>query len=203
MANVFDRDRAKPEGDVDRLSERGWEQARGLGRRLEGHGLEVIVASTMRRAQETAGGINEVLGLPVETDPDLHELRQSDAFYASRGDFGDTATLNWMPSAPRDHAEPGAESFEQMLGRVRRVRDRMEARAGDERILLVSHYGFIHFFLGLALFDDAFGPEHLIPLWYAGHANTGITLFERRNRRMDGIDFDGWHLTTWNDQGHL
>ena len=203
LANDADRDGHKRPDDWDALSDRGWEQARGLGRRLEGHGLEVIVASTMRRAQETAGGINEVLGLPVETDPDLHELRQSDAFYASRGDFGDTASLNWMPSAARDHAEPGAESFEQMLGRVRRVRDRMEARAGDERILLVSHYGFIHFFLGLALFDDAFGPEHLIPLWYAGHANTGITLFERRNRRMDGIDFDGWHLTTWNDQGHL
>ena len=38
----------------------------------------------MRRAQETAQGIAEVLGLPIETDPDLHELRQSDAFYALR-----------------------------------------------------------------------------------------------------------------------
>jgi probable phosphoglycerate mutase len=203
LANDADRAGHKRPDDWDALSDRGWEQARGLGRRLEGHGLEVIVASTMRRAQETAGGINEVLGLPVETDPDLHELRQSDAFYASRGDFGDTASLNWMPSAARDHAEPGAESFEQMLGRVRRVRDRMEARAGDERILLVSHYGFIHFFLGHALFGDAFGPEHLIPLWFAGHANTGITVFQRRNRRMDGMDFDGWHLMTWNDQAHL
>ncbi len=203
LANQYDRaGRPRPDG-WDALSERGWEQARGLGRRLEGHGIEVIVASTMRRAQETAEGINEVLGLPVETDPDLHELRQSDAFYASGGNFGDTATLNWMPDAPRDHAEPGAESFDDMLGRVARVRERMEARAGDERILLVSHYGFLHFFLGLALFGDEFGPQHLIPLWYAGHANTGITVFEHRNRRMDGMDFDGWHLTTWNDQAHL
>ena len=60
---------------------------------------------------------------------------------------------------------------------------------GDERILLVTHYGWLHFFLGHALFGDAFGPEHLIPLWYAAHANTGITVFERRNRRMDGMDF--------------
>ena len=43
-----------------------------------------------------------------------------------------------------------------------RVRERMEARAGDERILLVTHYGWLHFFLGLTLFRDAFGPEHLI-----------------------------------------
>jgi len=203
LANEADKaGRERPE-DWDGLSERGWEQARGLGRRLEGEGIEVIVASTMRRAQETAQGINEVLGLEIETDPDLHELKQSDAFYASRGDFGDTATLNWMPTAPRDHAEPGAESFDAMLARVRRVRDRMEARAGDQRLLLVTHYGWLHFFLGHALFGDAFGPEHLIPLWYAGHANTGISVFQRRNRRMDGMDFDGWHLQTWNDQGHL
>jgi probable phosphoglycerate mutase len=203
LANAHDRAGRQRPAEWDALSERGWEQARGLGRRLEGHGIEVIVASTMRRAQETAEGINEVLGLPVETDPDLHELRQSDAFYDAGGDFGDTATLNWMPGAPRDFAEPGAESFDDMLGRVVRVRERMEARAGDERILLVSHYGFIHFFLGHALFGDGFGPRHLIPLWYAAHANTGITVFERRNRRMDGMDFDGWHLTTWNDQAHL
>jgi 2,3-bisphosphoglycerate-dependent phosphoglycerate mutase len=203
LANESDRSGRRRPADWDALSERGWEQARGLGRRLEGRGIDVIVASTMRRAQETAEGINEVLGLPVETDPDLHELRQSDAFYAAGPDFGDTATLNWMPAAPRDFAKPGAESFDRMLARVTRVRDRMEARAREERILLVSHYGFIHFFLGLALFGDAFGPEHLIPLWYAGHANTGITVFERRNRRMDGMDFDGWHLITWNDQGHL
>ena len=203
LANEADRAGRPRPADWDALSERGWEQARGLGRRLEGHGIEVIVASTMRRAQETAQGINEVLGLPVETDPDLHELRQSDAFYAAVPEFGDTASLNWMPTAPRDHAEPGAESFDTMLARVVRVRERMEARAGDERILLVTHYGFIHFFLGHALFGDAFGPQHLIPLWYAAHANTGITVFERRNRRMAGMDFDGWHLTTWNDQAHL
>src|SRR5215210_3038375 len=77
-----------------------WDQARGLGRRLAGERIEVIVASTMRRAQETAQGINEVLGLEIETDPDLHELRQSDAFYSARGDFGGTASLNWMPTAP-------------------------------------------------------------------------------------------------------
>jgi broad specificity phosphatase PhoE len=90
-----------------------------------------------------------------------------------------------------------------MLARVVRVRERVEARAAEKRILLVSHYGFIHFFLGHALFGEEFSPRHLIPLWYAAHANTGITVFERRNRRMDGMDFDGWHLLTWNDQSHL
>jgi broad specificity phosphatase PhoE len=203
LANEADRARRPRPDDWDALSAQGWEQARDLGRRLRGHDLEVIVASNMRRAQETAQGIAEVLGLEVEIDPDLHELRQSDAFYNSGPDFGDTATLNWMPTAPRDFAKPGAESFDAMLTRVRRVQQRMEERAGEQRIVLVTHYGFLHFLLGRVLFHDAFGPEHLVPLWYAGHANTGISVFEHRARRMDGMDFSGWGLLTWNDQAHL
>ncbi len=203
LANEADKAGAPRPADWDALSRRGWEQARGLGRRLEGHGIGLIVASTMRRAQETAAGINEVLGVPVEIDPDLHELMQSDAFYGAVPEFADTASLNWMPTAPRDFAEPGAESFDAMLARVVRVRDRIEARAGDERLLLVTHYGWLHFFLGHTLFRDEFGPEHLLGLWLAGHANTGISVFERRARRMDGMDFSGWGLTTWNDQAHL
>jgi broad specificity phosphatase PhoE len=203
VANAADRARERRPPDADRLSERGWEQARGVGRRLQGEGLELIVCSDMRRARETAEGIAEVLDLPIEVEPELRELRQSDAFYASGPDFGDTATLNWMPQAPRDHAEPGAESFNAMVARVQLVQDRMEQRAGDQRIVLVTHYGFLHFLLGRVLFRDEFGPEHLIPLWFAGHANTGISVFERRARRMDGMDFSGWGLMTWNDQGHL
>ena len=203
LANAADTAGERRPADWDALSERGWEQARGLGRRLEDHGIEVVVASTMRRAQETARGIDEILGLPIETDPDLHELKQSDAFYGAVPECGETASLNWMPTAPRDFAQPGAESFAAMLARVQSVRERMEERAADQRILLVSHYGWLHFCLGLTLFGDDFGPEHLPGLWLAGHANTGISVFQRRARHMDGMDFSGWGLTTWNDQAHL
>ena len=204
VANLSDRNGAKRPEDADRLSELGWEQARGLGRRLRDTGLELIVASTMGRAQETAQGIAEVLGLPVETDPDLFEVRQSDAFYAASPDYGDTATLNWMPGAAPGYAEPGAESFDDIVGRVRRVQERLAERAAERRVLAVSHHGFLHFFLGVTLFGDDFSPRHVPGLYQAGHANTGITIFERRARRvMDGMDFSGWVLTTWNDQAHL
>jgi probable phosphoglycerate mutase len=203
VANVFDRDRARPEGDVDRLSERGWEQARGLGRRLQDEGIETIIASPMRRAQETASAINEVLDLPLSTDEELFEVRQSDAFYANLPHAAEHATLAWMPTAPRDETRDGAESFAEILGRVVRVRERLEA-AGAERILAVSHYGFLHFLLGLTMFDEDFGPEHLRGVYSLGHANTGISIFTRHERRLlDGIPFPGWALTTWNDRAHL
>jgi broad specificity phosphatase PhoE len=203
VANVFDREKTRPEGEVDRLSERGWEQARGLGHRLEGEGLETIVASPMRRAQETAEAINEVLDLPLATDDDLFEVRQSDAFYAGLPHAPEHATLAWMPTAPRDEAPEGAESFDDILGRVVRVRERLEA-AGTERILAVSHYGFLHYLLGLTMFGDDFGPEHLLATYRLGHANTGISIFTRHeHRELDGIELPGWALTTWNDRAHL
>jgi broad specificity phosphatase PhoE len=203
VANVFDRDRARPEGDVDRLADRGWEQARGLGRRLQDEGIETILASPMRRAQETASAINEVLDLPLATDEDLFEVRQSDAFYANLPDAAEHATLAWMPTAPRDEAPEGAESFAEILGRVKRVRERLEA-SGAERILAVSHYGFLHFLLGLTMFGDDFGPEHVLRVYSLGHANTGISIFTRHEHRvLDGIPFPGWALTTWNDRAHL
>jgi broad specificity phosphatase PhoE len=204
LANQYDRAGRPRPAEWDALSERGWEQARGLGRRLEGHGIERIVASTMRRAQETAQGINELLALPIETDPDLHEVRQSDAFYASSPDYGTTATLYWMPTADPDYAEPGAESFNQIVARVKRVQQRLAHEAEERRILAVSHYGFLHFFLGCTMFGEGFGPQHVLPIHQSGHANTGITIFERRAHRvMDGVDLPGWILTTWNDQAHL
>jgi len=204
VANLSDRNGDKRPEDADRLSERGWEQARGLGRRLEGEGLELIVASPMTRAQETAQGIAEVLGLPIETDEDLYEVRQSDAFYASSPDFGDTGTLSWMPTADPSYAPPGAESFADVVARVRRVQERLAEIASERRVVAVSHHNFLHFFLGVTFFGDDYTPAMMRGLYQAGHANTGITIFERvEHRSMDGVDLPGWVLTTWNDRAHL
>jgi broad specificity phosphatase PhoE len=204
VANLSDRNGHKRPDDADRLSEHGWEQARGLGRRLEGEGLELIVASPMTRAQETAQGIAEVLDLPIETDEDLFEVRQSDAFYAASPDYGATGSLSWMPTADRSHAEPGAESFEDIVARVHRVQERLGELASERRMVAVSHHNFLHFFLGVTLFGERFTPELMPGLYQAGHANTGITIFERVARReMDGVDLPGWVLTTWNDRAHL
>jgi broad specificity phosphatase PhoE len=204
VANVADRTmQAEPE-DADRLSERGWEQAKGLGKRLENEGIEAIVASPFGRAQETAQGIGEVLGLTHETDPDLYEVRQSDAYRQASPHYEGTGHVSWMPEHPPEHAEPGAESFAQIVGRVRRVQERLEARIFDERVLCVSHWGFLHFFLGAAIFREAFSPQHLPALYRISHMNTGITLFHhRRDYLIEGVRFDGWALQTWNDQAHL
>jgi broad specificity phosphatase PhoE len=204
VANVADRNGEPRPQDSDRLSDRGWEQARGVGRRLRGEGIDAILTSHYKRAQETGQAIGEILGVEIEVDPDLHEVRQSDQFYASSPDFGDTANALWMPTADPDFAEPGAESFNDVVARVHRVQDRLIERAEQQRLLAVSHWGFLHFFLGVSLFAEDFSPAHLLPLYRISHANTGISIFDRRDDwEVDGAHFGGWGLRTWNDQGHL
>jgi broad specificity phosphatase PhoE len=202
-ANVFDRGGEQPEDGGDRLTEHGWEQARGLAERLRGEGLEAIVASPMRRAQETAAAIGEALDLPVTTDDDLFELVQSDAYHADRSTRAEHASLAWMPDAPPDESTPGAESFSEIVGRVSRARARLEA-VDAERVLVVSHHDVLHFLLGLVMFEDGFAPGHLPGLYRLRHANTGISIFTYDEERvMDGISLPGWSLTTWNDRAHL
>ena len=202
--NVADRELRPEPHDGDRLSERGWEQARGLGKRLEDEGIEAIVASPFGRAQETAQGIGEVLGLTHETDDDLFEVRQSDAYRAASPNYEGTGHVSWMPNHAPEHAEPGAESFAEIVAHVHRVQQRLEQRLADQRILCVSHWGFLHFFLGATIFREAFSPQHLPALYRISHINTGITLFHhRRDYLIEGIRFDGWALQTWNDQAHL
>jgi broad specificity phosphatase PhoE len=204
VANLADRGMEREPDDADRLSERGWEQARGLGERLRGEGIETILASPFRRAQETAEAIGDVLGLGFTTDEDLYEVTQSDAYRAASPDYRGTGHISWMPDAPPDHAEPGAESFAGIVARVERVRERLEARIEDERVLCVSHWGFMHFFLGATIFREDFAPIHLPALYRMSHINTGITIFEkRRDYVIEGIPFDGWALSTWNDRAHL
>jgi len=204
VANVADRELRRRPLDADRLSPAGFEQARTLARRLAGQGLDGIVTSPYRRARETAAVIGETLGLHVEVDRELHELRQADAYYAAAPDYGTTGAISWMPRSDPDAAAPGAESFNEVVGRVRAVQERLGARAERERLLCVTHWGFLHFFLGVSMFGDAFAPAHLAPLFRISHANTGITLFERRAPwALDGVAFEGWALHTWNDRGEL
>jgi probable phosphoglycerate mutase len=203
--NLADRQMETTPDGGDRLTERGWEQARGLGERLRGEDIQAILASPFGRAQETAQAIGEVLELPYETDEDLHEVRQSDAYRAASPEYKGTGHISWMVDAPPDHAEAGAESFAEIVARVRRVIGRLDERVADERVLCVAHWGFLHFVLGAVIFREAFAPAHLPALYRMSHINTGITLFERRrdDYRIEGIDFSGWSLLTWNDQAHL
>jgi broad specificity phosphatase PhoE len=56
------------------LSDEGRRQARDVAQRMTPQGIERLVASSLRRARETAQVLSEHLGIPVEIDAGLNEI---------------------------------------------------------------------------------------------------------------------------------
>jgi probable phosphoglycerate mutase len=137
------------------LSRTGRAEAEAAAARAAELGIEVIVASPLRRTRETAEIVAARLGLPVEFDEDLVEL-----------DFGDLEGLTFdeartkHPLAARRFgadvtvAAPGGESVMDVSTRVARARRRLLARHEGRSVLVVSHVTPIKLLLAAALDVD-------------------------------------------------
>ncbi len=145
------------------LTEVGRRQAGAAARYLaERGGIAAVFSSPLQRAYETAAMAAKALGLDVTVDDDLIET-----------DFGAWDGLTFAEAAERDPelhrrwlqdtgiSPPGGESFEAVLDRASRVRERIIAAHQGTTVLVVSHVTPIKMLLRLAL--DA-GPGILYRL---------------------------------------
>jgi ribonuclease H / adenosylcobalamin/alpha-ribazole phosphatase len=145
------------------LTELGRRQAEAAARYLaERGGIAAVVSSPLQRAYDTAATAAKALGLDVTADDDLIET-----------DFGAWEGLTFAEAAGRDpelHRRwlrdtstepPGGESFDDVLVRVCRARERIIDRYQGATVLVVSHVTPIKTLLRLAL--DA-GPGVLYRL---------------------------------------
>jgi ribonuclease H / adenosylcobalamin/alpha-ribazole phosphatase len=122
------------------LSRTGRAEAEAAAARAAELGIEVIVASPLRRTRETAEIVAATLGLPVEFDDDLVEL-----------DFGDIEGLTFEEAAKKHPlaarrfgsdvttAAPGGESVMDVSTRVARARRRILERHAGKSVLVVTH----------------------------------------------------------------
>ena len=135
------------------LTELGRRQATAAARYLaQRGGIAAVISSPLQRAYDTATAAAKALGLDVTVDDDLIET-----------DFGAWEGLTFAEAAQRDpdlHSRwlrdtattpPGGESFDEVLERVSRARDRIVAGHQDATVLLVSHVTPIKMLLRLAL----------------------------------------------------
>jgi probable phosphoglycerate mutase len=134
------------------LSRTGRAEAEAAGVRLKDLGVEVIVASPLRRTRETAEVVAATLGLPVAVDEDLAEL-----------DFGDLEGLTLdearakHPLAARRFLDdvtvpaPGGESIADVEARVARARRRILSQHAGRTVLVVSHVTPIKLMLAAGL----------------------------------------------------
>lgn len=188
------------------LSPLGHRQAVAVADRLRNEHLHdappsptLLVASPIRRAQETAAAIATQLQLDVTTDPDLEEVRpgaaegmtwdQYTAFYGN--------TEGWDPAVP---FAPGAEAWSDFARRVSAAIDRITLANEHATVLLVAHGGVVdasvfHFF-GL-------DPETQSPIDFET-TNASITEWERRTFLPTEDDaVHRWRLRRYNDAAHV
>jgi ribonuclease H / adenosylcobalamin/alpha-ribazole phosphatase len=139
------------------LSRTGRAEAQAAAERMKGLGIEVVLASPLRRTRETAEVVAAALGVPVTFDEDLVEL-----------DFGDLEGLTFdearakHPLAARRFldgvtvAAPGGESIADVGARVARARRRILSEHAGRTVLVVSHVTPIKLMLaaGLGVGDE-------------------------------------------------
>jgi probable phosphoglycerate mutase len=134
-------------GDPELTSD-GLAQARAAARRLAGGAegdavfgpIDVIVASPLRRTQQTAQAVAELAGLEVHTDEGFREMDfgglEGLSFAEARARYPDelTAFLSSVHTAA-----PGGESVEQAGARAAAARDRTASRFARKTVLIVTH----------------------------------------------------------------
>jgi 2,3-bisphosphoglycerate-dependent phosphoglycerate mutase len=115
------------------LSATGREQARLLGERRRNDGIDLVIASDLNRAVETAKVAFDGSGIPVMLDWRLREC-----------DYG---SMNRMPRARLDTERrrrldepfPAGESWRQALARVAGALDEIARERSGQSVLLIGH----------------------------------------------------------------
>jgi broad specificity phosphatase PhoE len=165
------------------LNDVGREQAAQLAERLDG--VDVVYASDLARARETADILAVRLELPVLVDRRLRER----SFGAWEGrtrpeieaDFA-AAHARWLagdgPGA--DDAEP----FADFAGRVRSFLDDVLERHPDETVLVVAHGGSIRVIHALAKGLDYVRDHRLIP----GVPNCTVARYAAEDGKLTPVD---------------
>jgi probable phosphoglycerate mutase len=122
------------------LTDVGLQQAAAAAKRLASAGIDVIVASPLLRARQTAGEVAATTGAPVVTDDGFRET-----------DFGAWEGLTFAEVRERWPAEvsawladpavppPDGESFTQVSERVSAALQRVLADRAGQTVLIVSH----------------------------------------------------------------
>lgn len=180
------------------LTDLGRRQAELLRERLRAERLtaDVLYASTLPRAQETAQYVADAIGLPIIDEDDLQELRVGDADGMSTDDW----SAKWpglresLSANPYQEFAPGGESWATFLSRVGAALTDLVARHPDQRVVAVTHGGVIH-----GAFAAAFGLGPTATRVRINPENTSLNRWSHHPEPGQPL----WTLHSFNDDAHL
>ena len=118
------------------LTELGRQQAAALGQKTANLGIDLIIASPLQRAVDTAKAVSAVCGAPIVTDDRL--IEQDYGIYEGEDRKNSAFQANKRMFAFR---YPQGESMMQLAGRVYGLLEDVKKQHGDKTVLLVCHNG--------------------------------------------------------------
>ncbi|MFA6476458.1 MAG: histidine phosphatase family protein [Candidatus Paceibacterota bacterium] len=130
-------------GDYDdHLSEEGVRQAGALAEILGDKGIEVIFASPLIRAQETAQILSEKSGSEIKTVPNLKERNQYGILTGmEKGEAKEKYPEMALALKDRLNTIEGAESYQDFSDRLVQAFDEIVSLPGLNTIAIVTHGG--------------------------------------------------------------
>ncbi len=127
------------------LSARGRAQAEALGSELEGQGIDVLLASDLLRAAQTAAILGKALGLEPMLDARLRELDIGRWAGLTRAEIAqrDPEALARFETGDPDARAGGGESRRELHGRVREFARQQSRQHAGRLVAVVAHMGAI------------------------------------------------------------
>jgi len=187
-------------------------QAERLCDRLAATGeiaADVLIASTMRRAKETAEIIAPALDLPIIFDDEVQEWRDAEDEDISVEEYRARFDPVEFEQKPFFHIVPGVENWVQFMLRASTALNRITREYEGKSIVIVCHGGIVDcsfiYFLGMSTlqFPKAFFSTHntSITHWYKGSLDDlpPSWILERYNDVMHLRDIDSAVRIPWKD----
>lgn len=188
------------------LSKQGEKQAELIANRLKHVDFDALVASPIKRANQTAQAISKASGKSVDSCDLFVECIKPSSIEDGRPWTDQNAQHVWrewrktlFPAENNTKFEDG-ENYAEIIQRaddaLKYLLDRPE-----QTIVVVTHGYFLRTLIVRALFDQTVTPELMHKFQQrAGTQNTAITVMEYR----DAFEEDeAWRLWTYNDHAHF
>lgn len=184
------------------LSDRGRKQAAFMAERVSKLPVEILVASTMTRAQQTAFIIGEKIGKKVVSSDLFVERRRPSAQTGKPKDDPEAALIDkdiWNNFSTAEYRHSDEENFEDLRDRARQALEFLANRP-EEHIAVVTHGFFMRIVMAYVVFQERLtGKECELFMRTFRMENTGLTIL-----KYAGSDQEPpWWLWTWNDHAHL
>lgn len=184
------------------LSALGREQAAFMAERCTNLPIDILVASTMTRAQQTASILGDKIKKEVIPSDLFAERRRPSAQTGKPKDNTESLVIDkeiWNNFGTPGYRHSDEENFEDLRDRARQVLEFLASRPEDH-IAVITHGFFMRILLAYVVFRERLtGRECELFMRTFHMENTGLTII-----KYAGPDKEPpWWVWTWNDHAHL